>query len=123
MLRRAAPVGLELLELHYVVDPTVEEGGRFGPALAFVVEPNQQGRAVDRTERYPLSVMVEVGARVASDAPHEIGAAPRNTRGQRQVLGHGEDREATADCFTRGSHDLEPAPDEAADLLSDLEFL
>ena len=64
--------------------------------------------------------MVEVGAGIAGDPPHKVGAAPRNAQRQRQVLRHGKDRQRAADRFTRRTHDFQPVPDERADLLPDL---
>ena len=52
----ATPLRLPLLELHHIVDSPVEEGGRVGPALGLVVEPNEQGRNIDAAERQPHEV-------------------------------------------------------------------
>ena len=40
---------------------------------------------------------------------------------KRQVLRHGEDRQRAADRFARRAHDLQPPPDQRADLLADLD--
>src|SRR5690242_17149203 len=80
LVRRAAPSGLPFLELHHVVDSAVEEGAGLDPAFALVVEPGQQGRAINRTKGHALGVVVEVGAGIARDAPHEVGGAPADAK-------------------------------------------
>src|SRR4051812_1928098 len=120
---RAAPLGFELLDSHHIVDPAVEEGCGVAPAFGLVVEPREEGRAIHRAQGHALGVVIEVGADIASNAPHVIGGAPADAQRERQVLRHCEDCKRPPHSFTGGANDLESAPDEGTDLLADLHAL
>src|SRR5512139_1555104 len=122
-LAAAAPLRLELLEAHDVVDAALEEAARLVQLLAVVVEEHQHRGRVERGEDAALAVMVEVGRDVAGEPPHPVGRAPREPGGGHRILRQSEDREGAAERFLVRIDHLDPIEDEFADPLADLERL
>ena len=65
----------DFLDLHYLGNAAIKERPSVGAVLGFVIEPKQNGRAIDTGKQPALSIEVEISCSVTGGTPHKVDAA------------------------------------------------
>src|SRR5262245_40945613 len=112
----------QLLDLHDIVDATVEEGpGRLAAGRA-VVQPVEQRRGIDAGQRRPLGIEIEIGAGIAGGVPQRVDRIVEKLQRQRRIEGQRQQRKRPPHRLAFAGMTFEADAHRLLDAIADLEI-